>query len=239
MLLCTSRVAVVLWVLVSITQFGRSQQQVENTNRKTDSQPSLTETLDFMNRVLADDVSGEIRANDSNSCQISLYHYRREDITIPVDTIKVPGNYGAGIPDRWEYKWAIVAPVRGLRSDFNLKDIDPESIKADGAFSIEIIAKRTDKYEAHLPDDDRFIVHFETSNEVKAIRATDLVDESTVEKAKDGGQLGFLLEPGTTRRLVKDEHSDMFMMINRDRANRFAKAMRHAVELCGGKKSAF
>jgi len=202
--------------------------------------PSLSDTLDFINRALKDDSAGSMNA--IGDCEVSLFHEHLENITIPTGRLKkVPGNYQAGIPDRYEPEWAFIDPSTHLRSDFNLKDIDPDSIKANEVFSIEIIANRGDPTDPHLPTPDRSIVMFSTANLAKAIHETNFIDEDTVKNAaKDGsGKITFLLEPGTSNRLEKDESSEMLLLENNDLAGRFAKAFKHAVELCGGKPSAF
>lgn len=204
----------------------------------TDS-PSLTDTLDFINRVLADDSAGVMK--NSGGCDVSLLRERTGDVTLPDGMKKVPGNYQMGIPERYEYLWTVFDPASHLRSDFSLKDIDPDSIKVIEAFGIETIANRGDPTNPVLPSKDRSVFSFSTSNLLKSIHETDFVDRGTINNAhKNGpGEIGFLLEPGTSIRLEKDGSSDLLLFQSNRLAIRFAKAFKHAVELCGGKPSAF
>jgi hypothetical protein len=213
-------------------------EQVGNATGGVHSSPSLADTLDFINRVLGDDSAGVMKNN--GGCSVSLIREHMEKLTIPVGQTKVPGNGGIGTPDHFELRWAIIEPAASLRSDFNLKDIDPESIKVNEVFSIKIIADR-DKTDPHLPPPDRSIVMFDASNLVKSIHQTDFVDKGTINNTHENGigEIGFLLEPGTKNRLAKDATGDLLLMESNGRALRFAKAFKHAVELCGGKASAF
>jgi hypothetical protein len=209
------------------------------------TQPSLSDTLSFMNRSLEEDFAGSIESHGDSGCEVQLIRYHSEKVTIPHGLHKVEGNPRMGIPDRHSYEWAIIDPATHLRSDFNLKDIDPESIKANEVWSLKAIADMPDKFDPNLPHPDRSIVFFKTSNLIKAIHARDFVDESTVKQAIDKagkggfGEPGFLLEPGTKTRLAKDQTGDIFLMESNNGAIRFTKAFKHAVELCGGKPSAF
>jgi len=182
----------------------------------------------------------------SGGCNVSLVRYHLGNDVIPSGTKKVPGNYQTGVPDRYELLWAVIDPSGHLTSDFNLKDIDPDSIKVGEVFSIEIIANRGDPTDPHLPPKDRSMVTFTTSNLLKSIHKRDFVDGDTIKKARDEsghesgtGDIGFLLEPGTSNRLAKDEQGDILQFHRNDLAVRFGKAFKHAVELCGGKPSAF
>jgi hypothetical protein len=244
-----NKLLVTLLVIFAFAWFGQPSTangaaHQENTSKKGElvgnapGEVSLNDTLDFINRVLKDDSAGSMK--NSGGCDVSLIRQHMEKLTIPSGATKVPGDYRQGIPDHYEYKWAIIDPAAHLRSDFNLKDIDPESIKVNEVFSIKIIVDR-DKTDPHLPPPDRSIVMFDASNLLKSIHMTDFVDEGTTNKTHENGigEIGFLLEPGTKNRLAKDATGDLLLMESNERALRFAKAFKHAVELCGGKPSAF
>jgi hypothetical protein len=211
---------------------------VPSQQKVVSDSPPLSDTVDFMNRVLADDSAGTMTS--SGGCDVSLVRQRLGDVTLPSGAKKVPGNYQTGIPDRYEYLWRVFDPASHLRSDFNLKDIDPDSVKVIEAFSIETIAHRGDSTNPILPSKDRSIVSFSASNLAKAIHQTDFVDRNTIKnKHENGTEIGFLFEPGTSSRLAKDRNGDLLLFENNGMALRFTKAFKHAVELCGGKPSAF
>ena len=214
-------------------------EQADSPQGGAKSAPSLAETLTFINRVLEQDSAGTMES--ASGCDVSLIRQHLENVTIPSGKTKIPGNYQTGIPDRYEYEWMVISPARNLRSDFNLKDIDPESIKVVKVFSIKIIDSREDKTDPHLPEPDRSIVEFGASNLVNAIHQRDFVDEGATENPPDNGvgEIAFLLEPGTSRRLAKDESAGLLLIQGSEWATRFASAFKHAVELCGGKPSAF
>jgi hypothetical protein len=223
-------------------------EQADSPSGGAKSSPSLTDTLAFINRVLEQDSAGTFSEEAStgtmenaSGCNVSLIHQHLENVTIPSGTKKIPGNYQTGVPDRYEYEWTVISPARNLRSDFNLKDIDPDSIKVVKVFSIEIVASRGDKTDPRLPEPDRSIVMFSASNLVKAIHQRDFVDEEATKNLPDNGagEIGFLLEPGTSMRLAKDESAGLLLIQSNEWATRFASAFKHAVELCGGKPSAF
>jgi hypothetical protein len=223
-------------------------EQADSPSGGAKSSPSLADTLAFINRVLEQDSAGTLLEQDSagtmesaSGCNVSLIRQHLENVTVPSGTKKIPGNYQTGVPDRYEYEWMVIGPATNLRSDFNLKDIDPDSIKVLKVFSIEIIASREDRTDPHLPEPDRSIVMFSASNLVKAIHQRDFVDEETTRNLPDNGtgEIGFLLEPGTSTRLAKDESAGVLLIRSNEWATRFASAFKHAVELCGGKPSAF
>jgi hypothetical protein len=201
--------------------------------------PSLTDTVAFMNRILEDDGGGAIRT--AGNCELLLVRYHLGNVTLPDGTTKFPGDYDNGIPDRYQYTWSIIDPSLHLDSDFNLKDIDPNSIKVNEVWSVEVIDARQDKFDSNLPSKDRSLITFGTSNLVKAIQQTNFIDHVAVANAHEtgAGDISFLLQPGTTDRLSKYASGDLFLIYSNDRAVRFAKAFKHAVELCGGKPSAF
>jgi hypothetical protein len=213
--------------------------QNDGTMGGAKSAPSLTETLTFINRILEQDSAGSMES--SSGCDVSLIRQHLENVTIPSGTTKIPGNYQTGVPDRYEYLWTVISPATNLRSDFNLKDIDPGSIKVDKVFSIKIVANREDQTDPHLPEPDRSLVMFSASNLVRAIHQRDFVDEGTIKNHPDNGtgEIRFLLEPGTSQRLSKDESASLLLIQGNEWATRFANAFKHAVELCGGKGSAF
>jgi len=174
--------------------------------------PSLADTVAFMNRVLEDDGAGAIRT--AGNCELLLVRYHLGNVTLPDGTIKSPGDYDKGVPDRYEYTWSIVDPSFHLDSDFNLKDIDPNSIKVNEAWSVEVIASREDKFNPHLPSKDRSLIMFGTSNLVKVIQQTNFVDHVAVANAHEtgAGDISFLLQPGTTDRLTKYASTDVFLI---------------------------
>lgn len=223
-----------------LTNVGKGPGDSPPSPQSGGGSPSLSDTLDFINQALKEDSAGSM--NEIGNCEVSLFHEHLENIAIPTGGLKkVTGNYQAGIPDKYEPDWAFIDPATHLRSDFNLKDIDPDSIKADKVFSLKAAGNSGDSSNPRLPTPDRSIVMFSTANLTKAIHETDFIDEDTVKNADtDGsGKISFLLEPGTSNRLEKDESSEMLLLENNDLAVRFAKAFKHAVELCGGKPSAF
>lgn len=114
-------------------------------------QPSLSDTVSFMNRALEQDNAGLI---ENNGCEVTLTRYLLGDVLNPVGLKKVEGSYRIGIPDRYEYTYGIIRPAEHLRSDFNLKDIDPDSIRADEYFNVKTIADRPDKFDLNLPPRD-------------------------------------------------------------------------------------
>jgi hypothetical protein len=218
----------------------QSAGQADNLpERAKSSSPSLTDTLTFINRLLEQDSAGTMES--SSGCEVSLIRQHLENVTLPSGKNKIPGNYQTGVPDRYEYEWMVINPAKNLRSDFNLKDIDPDSVKVVKVFSIKIIASKEDKTDPHLPEPDRSIVMFSASNLVKAIHQRDFVDEGTTKNPPDNGigQIDFLLEPGTSTRLAKDESAGVLLIQGNEWATRFASAFKHAVELCGGKPSPF
>jgi hypothetical protein len=215
-------------------------QQADNpSGGAKSSSPSLTDTLTFINRLLEKDSAGTMES--SSGCEVSLIRQHLEKVTLPSGKNKIPGNYQTGVPDRYEYEWMFISPASNLRSDFNLKDIDPDSVKVVKVFSIKIIASKEDKTDPHLPEPDRSIVLFSASNLVKAIHQRDFVDEGTTKNLPDNGigKIGFLLEPGTSTRLAKDESAGLLLIQGNEWATRFVSAFKHAVELCGGKPSPF
>jgi len=238
------RIAVALMVLAfsavgQTTGAGAMQAASSPSQMAANAGPSLADTVAFMNRVLEDDGAGDIRT--AGNCELLLVRYHLGNVTLPDGTTKFPGDYDKGIPDRYQYTWSIIDPALHLDSDFNLKDIDPNSIKVNQVWSAEVIAAREDKFDPNLPSKDRSLIMFGTSNLVKAIQQTNFVDHVAVANAHEtaAGDITFLLVPGTTDRLSKYASGDLFLMYSNDRAIRFAKAFKHAVELCGGKPSAF
>ena len=201
-------------------------------------EPTLAETFDFMNRALDADSSGSLKS--LGNCDVSLIRERMEYVMIVSGTKKVPGDTASGTTDHSEYLWNIYDGGSHLRTDFNLKDIAPESIVVSKVFSAKIIADRPDETDPHLPPHDRSAVFFHTANMLTTIHQMDFVDKKATEfNGPSGREIVFLLEPGSTRRLEKDNIGDFVLFESNDRAVRFARAFKHAVDLCGGKPSLF
>jgi hypothetical protein len=233
-------IVVTLFALGQTTGAEGIQAETSPSRQATSDSPSLADTVAFMNRVLEDEGAGDIRT--AGNCDLLLVRYHLGNVTLPDGTTKFPGDYDKGIPDRYQLTWSIIDPALHLDSEFNLKDIDPNSINVNEVWSVEVIAAMEDKFDTrHLPSKDRSLIMFGTSNLVKAIQQTNFVDHVAVANAHEtgAGDISFLLQPGTTDRLTKYASGDVFLMYNNDRAVRFAKAFKHAVELCGGKPSAF
>lgn len=126
---------------------------------------------------------------------------------------------------------------RGVRKDmhgtnletFNLCDIDPQSIKVSTFDSHADVFDCSDPEEVqlHRLNCDQAEVTFSTHNTASAI------DEESVTIFEQLEGASHLLKG-------KRKTSSAFFTVNDvEYANRFAKALQHAVELCGGKPSAF
>jgi hypothetical protein len=212
-------------------------QKVSGSASEATSEPTLADTFDFMNRTLEADSSASMKS--LGSCEVSLVRARIEYVMVVSGTKKIPGNYQTGVPDHYEYLWNVYDTTH-LRTDFNLKDIDPNSIVANEVYSPKIIADRPDHTDAHLPPYDRSTVSFGTANMAKTVHQMDFVDvKATMFNGASGGEVAFLLEPGSTKRLQQDKIGDFVVFESNNRAVRFVKAFKHAVELCGGKPSIF
>jgi len=189
----------------------------------TQSGPDLKETVDFMHRM----VTPEGRKIEAKECFVTMTNTTLYPFLIPSGTKLVRTADGL---EHCEFTWTLKKPLEAF-AGFNLADIDPSSIKSQGAFSPEVVARDHEKLD-HLDPRafkraaDLTTVWLFTRDGHTSIHVT-LVDAHMADSA--GQVVG-----------IDAYKTSLFIVFeSKDRAERFVTALTHAVQLCGGRASDF
>lgn len=188
-----------------------------------DKGPGLGPTMDFMSQMLEPD--GFSLNNDGCSVTLtrSVVH---AEIFIPKGT--TVGKDASGVPEI-QFTWSIIEVGGNVHTvRFNLADIDPESTKVFRVLSAKHFQELGQRGTIRPPIDfDRSVLLLITRDLKKAIHDTSLVEMK--------GQPGVFKDSDE----VIDQTSEFILLTSKDGAERLLTALRHAIQLCGGRPSDF
>jgi hypothetical protein len=182
--------------------------------------PSLAETIAFMNRSVSQESS---YVTSANTCEVSILRNHLYVFVLPSSTyVKSVDSYGAS---HYGFKWDTIEEKYQL-IQFQLSDIDPDSIKSKAVPSEQFIKSRDiDANPKELDSPDLVMVMFNTRN------SENLIQRGGLKKTVDGQSLEANFEQKINFSFIVFE--------SKDRAERFVTAFKHATKLCGGKSSDF
>jgi hypothetical protein len=203
-------------VLISAGYFAQAQ----HTGESQQQEPSLTETISFMDRSVQPE-SGSV--SSVNSCEVYVVRNGRYTFALPKSQY-VKSTDALGVP-HYGIKWMVVEePPRVIR--FNFATIDPSSINSIPVPSVAFLKEHDlDEHPWERKEADLMLVSFNTTN------STNSIEDGHFNVSSEGK----VVSP------VFDHQASMNFIVfeSKDRAERFVTAFVHAVELCGGKGSDF
>ena len=186
--------------------------QVKAQSTETHPRPSLLESEHWIENTFTDENVGYYQIFSSDNAVEKSYSIVFEGCRVGLESSEI---------DRYKYKGTQTEKQSSVIDYVDLKDIDPASIKVDGHIVIvirrAIVGFRT-------TNDERKITEFRSPNGIE-----ELVRPSLSEKQPHY----------SPHRTSKTNNLEMGIVMAPEYATRFVKAMRHAVQLCGGKGSAF
>lgn len=174
--------------------------------------PSLAETEHWIENTFNNDNVGYFQPSTPGNSLEESYSIVFEGCKLGLETSEVQRFASNKTPN--EQQSSVIYYV-------DLKDIDPASIRVDGHINI-IIRRAIVGFKT--TNDDRKIAEYSFPNKIE-----ELVRPSQFKKQSH-------YDP---QMIFKTDHVEDGMVMAPDYAPRFIKAMRHATQLCGGKKSTF
>ena len=183
-------------------------------------EPSLAETLAWLDSTYnphGDAGSGSVHGHGRKILRDKGVSVAREDATFSYDGCQFTLNYKDDPSSPWFSEVYAISVM-----SFNLRDIDPGSIKLLKFNSLDrgLECKRTEGSVCDIA-----VMQFQTRNE------SPLIDEEF--SSFDHGKI---IGHGAVK---SKKYTSSFYLDDLQYAERFEKAFRHAIQLCGGKPSAF
>jgi hypothetical protein len=213
----TSILMLTILLFVSLAAFGQDKQG-----------PDLETTVEFMNTVSTPDhrLISLARLNTktptASRCALEVIDNQRINFLLPDGTKHETDQYGIV---HSSFTWAIIRGPEALH--FDLKDVEPISIKSHGGFSQEFLKQHNPVGASDVNNPDLTDVMFRTTDSKKSVENGEMKDDEDT------------LEDTVVFRRIYYSSGGSFVFGSKDRAERFITAFLHAVALCGGKDSYF